>query len=166
MQLNKMYTFRPYIKSDLPILRAIWNDILEDGIAFPGLDLYDTDESFNEMLKQQDAVNCILVNDTIMGYYILHPNNIGRCSHVGNCSYCMSKTARGKKLGKPLVQHSIDTARKLNFKGLQFNAVVASNLAAIHIYTSLGFSIMGTIPNGFLLKDNTYSDMHIMYLEI
>lgn len=157
--------FRNYKEQDLECMKNMWNEILEDGTAFPGTVLYENN-SFHTMLSEQTAVVCMEVDGIMAGYYILHPNNIGRCSHIANASYVLSKHMRGKHLGKYLVMHSIQEAKKQGFRGLQFNAVVASNLPALHIYAQAGFQKIGTIPNGFLLKNGTYSDMHILYLSL
>lgn len=158
-------SFRNYKSKDIALLKDIWNDILTDGVAFPGENLYD-EQDFKKMLEGQSAVTCILVDHEVAGYFILHPNNIGRCSHIANASYAISKEYRGKKLAAPLVNKSIEQAKELGFRGMQFNAVVTGNLAAIHTYQKMGFEITGTIPNGFRLKNGVYSDMHIMYLPI
>ena len=157
--------FRSYNNENLEKMRMMWNDIIEDGVAFPGIDLLDK-EVFNQMISQQDAVNCMYVDEILVGYYILHPNNIGRCSHVANASYVLDKTMRGKHLGKYLVENSIKTAKELDFRGMQFNAVVESNKPALHIYKSLGFKEVGMIPQGFMLKDGSYSNMYILYLSL
>lgn len=158
-------TFHTFHKADLPLMQTAWNEVLEDGVAFPGLDLFDL-ETFEQMLIEQSAVTCLYKDDQLQGYYILHPNNIGRCSHVANASYVMLKSSRGQHLGKALVEHSLKEAKQLGFKGMQFNAVVVSNIKALHIYESLGFDKIGIIPQGFLLKDGTYSDMYVMYKEL
>ncbi len=158
-------TFRKYNDDDIILMKNLWNIILEDGVAFPGIDIYDTD-SFRKMLLQQTAVNCMILDGQLAGYYILHPNNIGRCSHVANASYVLDKSFRGKHLGKFLVESSIKAAEEKGFRGLQFNAVVTSNLPALHIYNEIGFQTVGTIPGGFRLKDGTYSDMYVMYLPL
>lgn len=157
--------FQTYKKKDISNLKNIWNDILLDGNYFPGENLYE-DKEFETMLKAQSAVTCILIDRKVAGYYVLHPNNIGRCHHVANASYAISKEYRGKKLAEPLVRQSIEQAKELGFRGLQFNAVVVENLAAIHTYQKIGFDIIGTIPGGYRLKNGIYSDMLIMYLPI
>ena len=148
--------FRKYqpLPNEIKEMMRMWNDILIDGVAFPGLELYN-DESFRDMLIHQTAVTCMLVDEKMVGYYILHPNNIGRCAHVANASYILDKSVRGKHLGKYLVKNSIEEAKACQFKGMQFNAVVASNHAALHIYQELGFQHIGTIPQGFLFKKRT-----------
>ncbi len=158
-------TLRSYEKEEIGFLKDIWNDIVVDGVAFPGENPLGEME-FEKMLADQSAVTCILVDGKIAGYFILHPNNIGRCSHVANASYAIAKEYRGKKLAEPLVRKSIEQAKELGFKGMQYNAVVTGNLAAIHTYRKIGFEIVGTIPGGFRLKNGVYSDMHIMYFSI
>lgn len=74
-------TFRAYKKEKIRFLKDIWKDILADGVAFPGETLYE-EEEFEKMLAEQSAVTCISADNKLAGYYILHPNNIGRCSHV------------------------------------------------------------------------------------
>ena len=108
----------------------------------------------------------MVVEGELQGFYILHPNNIGRCSHVSNASYAMLESSRGKGYGKKLVEHSLIEAKELGYRGMQFNAVVASNKPALHIYKELGFVTVGTIPGGFELKDGTYSDMYVMYKDL
>ena len=60
----------------------------------------------------------------------------------------------------------IKRAPEFDFKILQFNAVVASNKAALHLYKKLGFIQLGIIPKGFLLKDGTYEDIIPHYLTL
>lgn len=158
-------TFIPYDSKYLSKMTEMWNDILEDGLAFPGLDLY-ADKEFEHYLLDQSAVTCMFVDGELAGYYTIHPNNIGRCSHVANASYCMNKDFRGKRLFNPLVEQSLKDAKRLSFTGMQFNAVVASNYSAIRTYTKNGFEIVGTIRNGFQLKDGSFSNMYIMYRDL
>lgn len=88
-------------------MRMMWNDIIEDGVAFPRTDVL-SKEIFNQMISQQDVVNYMYVDKILVGYYILYPNNIGRCLHVANASYVLDKTMREKYL----VEHSIKTAKE------------------------------------------------------
>ena len=99
----------------------------------------------------------------IVGLYILHPNNIGRCGHIANASYAVKADCRGKHIGEAIVSHSLEKAKELGFKLMQFNAVVAANHPAIHIYEKLGFIRLGTIPGGFHMKDGHYEDIILFY---
>ena len=99
----------------------------------------------------------------VVGLYILHPNNIGRCAHTANTSYAVDSSCRGRGVGRALVQDSLDNLKPCGFRGLQFNAVVASNAGAVHLYEDLGFACIGTIPGGFRLKDGTFEDTRIYF---
>lgn len=99
----------------------------------------------------------------VVGLYILHPNNVGRCGHIANASYGVSRDCRGRGVGRALVEDSLAACGALGFRLLQFNAVVASNLGAIALYQSLGFQRVGTIPGGFRLKDGRYEDIIVFY---
>lgn len=138
----------------------IWNDVVRDGVAFPQMDLL-TEASGDEFFSGQSFTGLAynLNNGEIVGLYILHPNNIGRCGHISNASYAVKKGMRGYGVGEKLVIHSMEKAKELGFKILQFNAVVKSNKPALQLYKKLGFIKLGTIPNGFLMKDGTYEDI-------
>lgn len=154
-----------YRKDDLSRLKEIWDEVVIEGNAFPQDEVYTT-EKFETMLLEQSGVTCILAGGEIAGFYILHPNGVGRLSHTANASYAIDRRFRGMKLGYRLVQKSLDEAKELGFRGMQYNAVVADNKAAMHIYQQLGFAIIGTVPGGFRLKNGSYTDMRVMYYQI
>ena len=111
------------------------------------------------MFCAQAETVCALDGEDLVGVYILHPNNIGRCSHIANASYAVKKnTPGGGGIGKALVCDCLARAEKDGFTGLQFNAVVSTNYTAICLYLKLGFQIIGTVKNGYRLKDGTYQD--------
>ncbi len=101
-----------------------------------------------------------------MGLYILHPNNIGRCGHICNASYAVSSDARGRQIGRKLVEDSLIQAKHHNFRIMQFNAVVAGNTRARRLYESLGFVPLGSIPEGFLMKDGHFEDIVLYYKNV
>ena len=156
---------RKYNKNDLKEMIEIWNEVVLDGIAFPQTEPLNI-ETAEIFFSSQSFTGVAEKDGEILGLYILHPNNIGRCGHISNSSYAVSSKARGMKIGKKLVLHSIETARKLGFKILQFNAVVNSNITAIKLYEKLGFHKIGIVPGGFLNKDNIYKDITLFYYEL
>ena len=158
---------RAYEKNDSAEAVFIWNQVVDDGVAFPQLDLL-TERSGDEFFSQQSFTGIAHDTDTheIVGLYILHPNNIGRCGHICNASYAVRKDVRGRRIGEQLVTHCMNEARKLGFTILQFNAVVKSNERALRLYEKLGFVRLGVIPRGFLMKDGTYEDIILHYHEL
>ena len=151
---------RKYEQKDLLDLIRIWNQVVEDGVAFPQEENL-TDESGAEFFAQQTytAVAEDKESGKIYGLYILHPNNVGRCGHICNASYAVDREARGLHIGEKLVKDCLVQGKEHGFGVLQFNAVVASNVHARHLYERLGFVQLGTIPGGFRMNDGTYEDI-------
>ena len=151
---------REYQTEDLTAAITIWNQVVEDGVAFPQEENL-TEETGDAFFKEQTytgiAVNTD--NNEIVGLYILHPNNIGRCGHICNASYAVKSTQRGKHIGEILVTDCLKKAKEIGYGMLQFNAVVATNQYALKLYKKLGFVQLGVIPKGFRMKDGTYEDI-------
>ena len=158
---------KEYTSRELPEMIKIWNDVVEDGVAFPQeeeLDLQTGAEFFASQSRSAAAVDT--ETGKVYGLYILHPNNVGRCGHICNASYAVSKESRGIHIGEMLVKDCLEQAAKLGFRVLQFNAVVATNIHAQHLYERLGFVRLGTIPKGFRMKDGHYEDIYPYYIEL
>ncbi len=151
---------RKYEEKDLCAMIEIWNEIVEEGNAFPQEEFL-TSESGVVFFAEQTYTGVAVDAETekIYGLYILHPNNIGRCGHICNASYAVSSHSRGLHIGEKLVLDCIDQGLKHGFSVLQFNAVVATNMHARHLYERLGFTQLGTIPKGFRMKDGNYEDI-------
>ena len=162
-----MIKIRKYTSADAEGMIDIWNDIVRDGIAFPQ-DEELTIEQGNEFFLAQSFTGIAVDTEDgrIVGGYILHPNNIGRCGHICNASYAVSREKRGLHIGEKLVRDCLRQAHEEDFRILQFNAVVASNVHARHLYERIGFHQLGIIPGGFLLKDGTYEDICPYYIEV
>lgn len=155
---------RAYRSADVPQMRTIWNEVVRAGNAFPQFDELADDAEADAFFASQTRT-AVAEDDEgrVLGLYILHPNNIGRCSHTANTSYAVDASVRGQGVGRALVQDSLDNLAPCGFRGLQFNAVVASNVRAIRLYESMGFDRVGVIPGGFLNGEGVYEDMIIFY---
>lgn len=151
---------RAYEEKDIPEMIRIWNEVVEEGIAFPQEELLDL-ETGTQFFASQTYNGVAVDQDTgkITGLYILHPNNVGRCGHICNASYAVSSDSRGLHTGEKLVLDCLVQGRLHGFTVLQFNAVVASNIHARHLYERLGFVPLGVIPGGFRMKDGHYEDI-------
>ena len=146
---------RKYNENDVSTMISIWNEVVEEGVAFPQEDYLD-EKSGSEFFASQTYCGVAVDNDKVVGLYILHPNNIGRCGHISNASYAVSSSCRGRHIGEKLVSDSLTMAKENGFKVMQFNAVVESNTHARHLYERLGFKQLGVIPGGFRMKDSSY----------
>ncbi len=158
---------RGYTENDMEAMIRIWDEVVEDGIAFPQeetLTLADGREFFTAQTYSAVAENT--ESGEILGLYILHPNNVGRCGHICNASYAVSCRVRGLHIGEKLVKDCMEQGRRHGVLILQFNAVVESNIYARHLYERLGFVRLGTIPGGFRMKDGHYENICPYYHEL
>ena len=160
-----MITVREYRSQDMDEAMDIWNEVIREGIAFPQLDEL-TGQTADEFFREQSYTGIAEDDETgeVVGLYILHPNNVGRCGHICNTSYAVKSGKRGLHIGEKLVKDSLSVGARLGFRILQFNAVVASNIHALHLYKRLGFTQLGRIPKGFRMKDGHYEDIILHYI--
>ena len=156
---------REYSEKDIQAMIKIWNEIVEEGIAFPQEECLDM-ETGKDFFASQSYTGVAEDKGTIVGLYILHPNNIGRCGHICNASYAVDSKVRGLHIGEQLVLDCLKKGKELGFRILQFNAVVESNTHARHLYERLGFVQLGTIPGGFRMKDGHYENICPYYHEL
>ena len=162
-----MIEIRRYEGKDKKEAMAIWNAVVHEGIAFPQ-DEELTDDTADDFFMSQSytGISVDSVTNEIVGLYILHPNNVGRCGHICNTSYAVKEGKRGLHIGEQLVKDSLKTGERLGFRILQFNAVVATNIHALHLYERPGFIQLGVIPQGFRMKDGHYEDIIPHYIKL
>lgn len=153
---------RAYAEKDVPDMVRIWNEVVEEGVAFPQLELL-TEETGTAFFAAQTYCGVAEEDGAVVGLYILHPNNVGRCGHIANASYAIASACRGRHIGEKLVTDCLMQAPRFGFRLLQFNAVVENNIHARHLYERLGFVEIGTVPRGFRMKDGTYQNIVLYY---
>ena len=159
-------SIRKYKPEDIIDMIRIWNEIVEEGIAFPQEEFLDENSGKIFFDSQTYCGVAEDANGKVYGLYILHPNNVGGCGHICNASYAVSSESRGLHIGEKLVQDCLLQGREYGFRVLQFNAVVATNIHARHLYERLGFKQLGVIPGGFRMKDGHYEDICPYYHEL
>jgi len=136
------YWFRPDTHTYVAELQSVG-----DGVAPPG----------------KPTASPTIYDRQIGGTYILRPNQLGPGSHVANAAFMVAASARGQGIGRAMAEHSLSEARRLGFRAMQFNFVVSTNMAAIHLWKELGFKIVGTLPGAFRHPQNGYVDVYVMF---
>jgi len=99
----------------------------------------------------------------MIGSYILKANQPGLGSHVANAGFMVSPSARGRGIGRAMAEHCLHEARRLGFRAMQFNFVVATNETALRLWKDLGFKIAGTLPGAFRHSRRGFVDVYVMY---
>ncbi len=152
--------------SDRMNIWSIFHRIIQTGDTYA----YSPDTSFNTFKKFWFAGNqiCFVLADEndIFGSYVLKDNQPGLGSHIANASYIVNPAHQGKGIGKKLCVHSIHEAKKAGYLGIQFNIVVSTNKAAVHLWKKMGFEIIGITPNGFKHRQFGYVDTYIMFRKL
>jgi L-amino acid N-acyltransferase YncA len=100
---------------------------------------------------------------TIIGAYLLKPNQPGRGAHIANATYMVASAGRGQGIGRLLAEHSLQTAVSRGYRAMQFNLVVSSNVTAVRLWQSLGFNIIGIVPEAFAHAELGLVDAYIMH---
>src|SRR5262249_26045564 len=102
----------------------------------------------------------------IVGTFWIKENQPGLGSHVSNAAYMVSPDAAGKGVGRKMAEFSLMEARRLGFQAMQFNFVVKSNAIAVRLWQSLGFEIIGEIPDAFDHAKNGLTNAYVMYRKL
>ena len=135
--MEKKMLVRAFETADVPAMRDIWNEVVRAENAFPQVGELKSDEAEKFFAAQSFSGVAVDDDGRVLGLCIVHPNNIGRCGVIANASYAVASAARGKGAGEALVRESLRKAKELGFRVMQFNAVVASNSAAIRLYENM-----------------------------
>jgi L-amino acid N-acyltransferase YncA len=100
---------------------------------------------------------------TVVGTANMYANRPGRGSHVASASFMVDQAQAGRGTGRALGEEVIDWARRSGFKAIQFNAVVETNARAVQLWLSLGFAVVGRVPEAFEHPKHGYVGLLIMH---
>jgi L-amino acid N-acyltransferase YncA len=100
---------------------------------------------------------------SVLGTAKLGPNHLGPGAHIAGASFMVDPGQAGRGVGRALGAHVLELARAEGYRAMQFNAVVATNTRAVALWRSLGFEVLGTLPEGFLHPTRGYVGLHIMH---
>ena len=144
----------------------IFKSVISTGETYVNDDETTKEQAYAKWMNKAAKTFVAKIDDEIVGVYLIKPNQVDRGSHIANASYIVDENKRGFGIGKSLALHSISTAKELGYKAMQFNFVVSTNKAAVNLWQSVGFKIIGTIPQGFKHKVLGYVDAYIMFREL
>lgn len=146
--------------------RGIW-EIFQAVVGAGDSYAFAPDTTFDEFLRlwlQPPVESFVAVSDDrVVGSYFLKPVQPGLGSHIANAGYMTHADARGQGIGEAMARHSLETARRLGYRGVQFNFVVSTNAAALRLWKKLGFTVIGTVPGAFRHARSGYVDVCIMF---
>ena len=158
---------RPATDDDWPRIWPFFDATVQAGetYAFP-LDL--TPETGRVWWMERPPGLTVVLEEEgeVLGSAKMGPNRPGRGDHVGTASFMVAPEARGRGVGRRLAEDVVRWHREQGFAGIQFNAVVETNTAAVRLWESLGFEVVGTVPGAFRSREHGHVGLHVMYLPL
>jgi ribosomal protein S18 acetylase RimI-like enzyme len=153
---------RPATDDDRDAMWNIFTAVIATGDALPfGADF--ERETFHAHWFGAHAAHVAVAGGDVVGMYKLGANYPGPGSHVASATYLVSPAVQGKGIGRALVEHSLDQARRQGFAAMQFNYVVSTNTAAVELYRHCGFAVVGTLPQAFRHQRLGLVDAYVMF---
>lgn len=157
-------TVRDATAEDWPAIWPIVEAVVRAGETYTvPRDMTDGDARAFWMRTAPAVVLVAVDGDTVLGSAKVLANKAGPGAHVANGSFMVGEAARGRGVGRLLGEAALDRARVLGFRAMQFNAVVEANATAVKLWRSLGFDIVGTVPEAFDHPTAGLVGLHVMH---
>ncbi len=154
---------RPATVADGAAVLEISRELVAEGTTYP-FDAGMTDEEVRGYwYAPKGHLYVAEVEGRIAGLYLIKPNQPGRGAHVANGSYAVAASFRGRGLGEALGLHSLEEARRLGYRAMQFNLVVSTNTAAVELWQKLGFRTLCRLPQVFDHAKEGLVDAYLMH---
>jgi L-amino acid N-acyltransferase YncA len=155
---------RAFEERDWPAVYEIFRAVVDAGETYVYDPAWSEAEARGVWVSPEPALTVVAVEDgVVLGTAKAGPNRPGPGSHVSTAGFMVSPAARGKRVGRALGEYVLAWARDQGYHSMQFNAVVEANRAAVHLWQSLGFEIIGTVPEAFRHPTEGLVGLHVMY---
>jgi L-amino acid N-acyltransferase YncA len=162
---NRPVLIREATETDWPAIWPFFRTIVRAGETYaydPGLD-----EGAARAIWMLSAPGRTFVavddDNAVLGSAKCHPNQAGPGSHVATASFMVDPERGARGVGRALAEFVIDWARTQGYLAMQFNAVVETNTRAVRLWHSVGFEIVGTVPEAFAHPEHGYVGLHVMH---
>ncbi|KAA2266571.1 GNAT family N-acetyltransferase [Solihabitans fulvus] len=156
---------RPVRVEDWPAIWPFLHDIVAAGETYT----YDrdlTEDRARSIWLLEPPGHTVIAVDAagvVLGTAKMNPNQAGPGAHVASASFMVAPAHSGRGVGRALGEYALDWARAAGYRAMQFNAVVETNTRAVALWRSLGFAVLGTLPEGFDHPVHGFVGLHIMH---
>lgn len=157
---------RPFEESELEAFLPVFRGIVDDGETYA----YPSDLGAEQIralwVEPAPGVCVVAVDDEtgeLLGSAKAGPNRPGRGSHVATASFMVDPRTQGRGVGRQLGHWVLDWAQAQGYSAMQFNAVVETNEYAVRLWKSLGFTVIGTVPEAFDSREHGRVGLHVMH---
>lgn len=156
---------RDWREGDWADFEPVLREVAREGETYC-LNAHCTEEEARAFWLPGSHVVVAVEDGRLLGSAKMGSNRPAQGSHVGTASFMVAADARGRGVGRLLAEHAVAWHREQGFAAIAFNAVVESNLGAVRLWRSLGFEILGTVPEAFTRPDGSRTGLHVMHLAL
>ncbi len=154
---------RPASATDEDSIWRILEPMIREGATYPLDPSLNREEAFAYWFAPDKSVFVAEMDGAVVGTYYLKPNSTGPTNHVGNAGFVTAPEARGRGVASAMARDSFTRATEAGFRALQFNLVIATNEAALHLWQKMGMEVVGRLPQAFRHKEHGFVDALVMY---
>jgi GNAT superfamily N-acetyltransferase len=148
---------------DWPRIWPFWHRIVAVGETYAWDP--DTSEEAARALWMGPGKQVYVAEDgtgAIVGSAYVTANYGGPAARIANAGFMVDPDRSGQGIGRVLAEHILAVAKADGYRGMVFNAVVETN-PAVTLWTSLGFTILGTVPDAYEHARHGLVGLHSMY---
>lgn len=148
---------------DWPAIWAIFRLVVSTGETYAYAPDTTEEAAWVSWTESPATAYVAVKGDYVLGTYTLKPNQPGLGSHVANAGFMVAPEQSGRGIGRAMGEHALAEARRAGYTAMQFNFVVSTNTPAVSLWQSLGFAVVGTVPQAFRHKSLGLVDIYIMH---
>jgi L-amino acid N-acyltransferase YncA len=150
---------------DWPAIWPFWHEIVAAGETYTWDP--DTGEDEARRLWTGPGYRVFVAEEDgqVLASAQLRANYGGPAARVANAGFMVDPRHAGRGIGRRLAEHVLDAARRDGFEAMVFNAVVETN-PAVALWTSLGFTVVGTVPKAFRHPRHGLVGLHVMHRQL
>jgi L-amino acid N-acyltransferase YncA len=155
---------RPATEQDWPQIFPFFRAIVAAGRTYAYPEDLTSEQAHDLWMEPPPGTTVVATDgDVVLGSAKAGPNRPGRGAHVATASFMVDPAHAGRGVGRALGEHVVAWARAAGFRAMQFNAVVETNLGAVRLWQSLGFTLIGTVPEAFDDAEHGLVGLHVMH---
>lgn len=155
---------REYAEGDWPAVWPVFREVVAVGDTYPYDPDWSEEQARDVWVEKPPGLTVVAVDGgSLLGTAKMGPNRPGPGSHVSTASFMVASAARGRGVGRALGEYTLGWAREQGYAAMQFNSVVECNHAAVTLWTALGFTVIGTVPEAFEHPTQGRVGLHVMH---